>query len=1200
MCDEALFGRWLRLRGGRRVSRMPIAAVCGLMFAAFVNGVVVMPRIAAGGPPVAPTEALTPEEQRTHFKVPAGFEIQLVAAEPEIQKPMNLNFDSRGRLWVTHSVEYPFAASDPAQARDGVTILSDFGPDGRARRVERFADRLNIPIGVLPLGAGREAIVWSIPNIWKLTDDDGDGKCDRREVLYGPFDIADTHGNQNAFRLMPDGWVYACHGFRNDSKVKLRGEGPVVMQLQSGNTYRFRPDGSAIEQVTWGQVNPFGMCFDRWGNAYSADCHSKPITQLIRGGYYESFGKPHDGLGFAPSMTKHDHDSTGIAGVAYYDAVSYPAEYRHCFYVGNVITNVIHRDVPQWRGSSPWIAAPVDFVSCSDPWFHPVDIQLGPDGALYFADFYNSIIGHYEVDLKHPRRDRHRGRVWRVVWRGGDASAAKPTAPTTMVDFTKLDAKQLVDRLSDENIVIRQRATLELQQRRDANTLAAAAELPSDSLGAAQAVWLAAHAGRLAEWIASARTAQTTLLTKTQMLTAAAELPEWDSATADWVRVQLQDESPFVRRFAAAALARHIDGANVPPLLAAFASTAADDEQLLHTLKIALRNQFRSPTALAVLSDATQKLPADRTTFVIELVLASPSLDAAQWAFNHLKEHDPQSPLMDRSISQLVRFAPNEVLDEVVSSIAKQYGSELGRRATALRAVMEGMRQRGGTLSADSRAGEWAKSIAIELLTPQRQPEAAWTQMPLESSAGKPSPSPWGVRKRRCEDGQEVAVWDSIVGGESLTGVLRSASFTIPAKFSFYLCGHNGVPGSNPPQTNHVRLRLVDTGDVVLRQSTPRNDVAQKYTWDLSRWAGQRGLLEVVDADTAGAYAWIGIGRFEPAVVEAPAEGLTATTSPLDLAIQVVEQLKLVEHMPALMRVIDDVVLPASTRVAAAQAAFTLSPATASPRLVLTVGDSTQPAPLRIKAADLLVARNGELERKAVVDALASAPATLQPTFALSLASHPSGVEALLATISAGKASPRLLQEKTVVDRLRASGVAKIDERIATLTQGLPAAEERMKKLQMERFVSWSSDRGNIESGRAVFKKQCATCHKAAGEGAMVGPQLDGIGNRGAERLLEDLLDPNRNVDAAFRTTIITKTNGQVVSGLKLRQEGNSTVLANNEGKEFQVSQEEIDETRQSALSLMPGNFADTLTARESLDLLEYLLSLTNRPAVTR
>jgi glucose/arabinose dehydrogenase len=116
---------------------------------------------AAAGPPVAPTEPLTPAEQKAKFKLPAGFEIQLVASEPDIQKPMNLAFDAKGRLWVSHSIEYPFAAADPEKARDGLTVLEGIGPDGKAASAKRFADGLNIPIGVLPLPSGNEVIVWS-------------------------------------------------------------------------------------------------------------------------------------------------------------------------------------------------------------------------------------------------------------------------------------------------------------------------------------------------------------------------------------------------------------------------------------------------------------------------------------------------------------------------------------------------------------------------------------------------------------------------------------------------------------------------------------------------------------------------------------------------------------------------------------------------------------------------------------------------------------------------------------------------------------------------------------------------------------------------------------------------------------------------------------------------------------------------------
>ncbi|MFM8292070.1 MAG: PVC-type heme-binding CxxCH protein, partial [Planctomycetia bacterium] len=405
-----------------RVHR-PLACARGLASLCLVA--LAAARAVIASPPVAPTEALTPEEERAKFRLPPGFEIQLVAAEPQIQKPMNMAFDARGRLWVTHSVEYPFAAAANGRPRDGVTILEDFGPDGRAGKATLFADGLNIPIGVLPLPSGDAAIVWSIPNIWKLTDTDHDGRADRREVLYGPFDFVDTHGDQNAFRLGADGWVYACHGFRNASKgIKLRGEGDVVLTMESGNTYRFRPDGSAIEQVTSGQVNPFGMCFDVLGNQFVADCHSKPVTMLLRGGCYESFGRPHDGLGFAPAMTGSDHGSTGIAAVVAYEAAALPADWRGTLFVGNVVTNRVHRDRVQWRGSSPWVEKPEDFLVCDDWWFRPVDLQLGPDGGLYVADFYNCIIGHYEVDLKHPRRDRHRGRIWRIVWQGTDGKAA--------------------------------------------------------------------------------------------------------------------------------------------------------------------------------------------------------------------------------------------------------------------------------------------------------------------------------------------------------------------------------------------------------------------------------------------------------------------------------------------------------------------------------------------------------------------------------------------------------------------------------------------------------------------------------------------------------------------------------------------------------------------------------------------------------
>ena len=114
-------------------------------------------------------------------------------------------------------------------------------------------------------------------------------------------------------------------------------------------------------------------------------------------------------------MMTHDHGSTAIAGIAYYAADHFPTDYHDTIFVGNVVTNRINRDRLERHGSTVRRSRMPDFLSSDDPWFRPVDIKLGPDGALYVADFYNRIIGHYEVPLNHPGRDRERGRIWRIV-----------------------------------------------------------------------------------------------------------------------------------------------------------------------------------------------------------------------------------------------------------------------------------------------------------------------------------------------------------------------------------------------------------------------------------------------------------------------------------------------------------------------------------------------------------------------------------------------------------------------------------------------------------------------------------------------------------------------------------------------------------------------------------------------------------------
>src|SRR5262249_16720282 len=156
-------------------------------------------------------------------------------------------------------------------------------------------------------------------------------------------------------------------------------------------------------------VNPFGQCFDAYGNIYTSDCHSKPITQLIRGAVYSSFGKPHDGLGFGPDIVHKYKGSTALCGLCYYAANQFPVPFLGSIVLGDVVNNRINYFTVERNGGSYTATQQADFVTTDDGWFRPVDIKLGPDGALYVADFYNRIIGHYEVPLTHPGRDRTSG-----------------------------------------------------------------------------------------------------------------------------------------------------------------------------------------------------------------------------------------------------------------------------------------------------------------------------------------------------------------------------------------------------------------------------------------------------------------------------------------------------------------------------------------------------------------------------------------------------------------------------------------------------------------------------------------------------------------------------------------------------------------------------------------------------------------------
>ena len=1138
------------------------------------------------------TDPLPAAEQAKTFKLPPGFTITLVTSEPDVNKPMNLAFDAKGRLWVSSTSLYPWPAKSEAEKTDSIKVI-ELNDDGSAKSVKTFADGLDIPIGLLPLGDGRRVLAYDIATVRLFTDTDGDGRADQREVLYTGFDhTRDTHGMASNFRRGFDGWVYACHGFNNVSTVKDKSGNEVF--LKSGNTFRMRLDGSRVEAFTIGQINPFGLCFDPLGNAYTSDSHSKPIYQLLRGGRYEAFDRDtNDGLGLAPMMMTHLHNSTAIAGSQFYAASDFPEEFRGNVFVGNVVTSRINRDKLEYFGSTPKAIEQPDFLTTTDPWFRPVQTVLGPDGALYVSDFYNRIIGHYEVDLKHPGRDFKRGRIWRIAYTG-DGGTPKPVS---RFNFSVEKAPELIEKLGDANLTVRMLATNELSDRIGADAIGPCmlAAAKGSTFQKIHALWVmyrlkAIELGTLARAAADKDPA-----VRAHVMRVLSETPAWSDAHRMLALEGLKDADALVQRCAADALGMHPNPDHVRPLLALRHRVPAEDTHLLYVVRMALRNQLATPGAIdAVVAGGADLSSADRKA-IMDVVQAVPTPDAAAFVLGHLDEVAQDQAAMTRVLRHGVRYADGRAVPPLIAVLRKRFAGDLGLQLELFAAVQKAAAERGEPLPDAARG--WGAELARATLAPAKDEPSFWTASPLPDAPGD-SPSPWTLQQRVSSDGDRSAVFfSSLPIAEQHTGVLRSKPFEIPARLSMYVAGHNGVPQQPSANKNVIRLRSATDDAVLIESFPPRHDTAKPLVWDLKDHAGKMGYIEAVDADAGSGYAWLAFGRLDPPVAALPSASPAMIAARQRQAAEIAASLSLKDVAGPLRDVMKRKSGEVATRTAAAAALANIDAATFVPAAGEIIADSGEPMALREKVAESLGRVTTAEARGALIAGFRTAPARLQTALANALASTPDGAAALLDAIGKSNAPATLLLQPKLLEKLATAKVPDLDARVKQLTRGLPAPQDAVEKLIEQRSRAFASAKPAAAEGRKVFAKNCAQCHQLGGEGKVVGPQLDGVGNRGVERLIEDILDPNRNVDPAFRYSNVTLKDTTLITGLQKREEGETLVFVDTTGKEVTVPKSQIRSRAESRLSIMPNNFGEIIPPEEFDQLLAFLMASKPPPA---
>ena len=391
-----------------------------------------------GAPKTTMQLPLSVEESMKHYSMPEGMALRLYADERNFEsKPISMNWDERGRLWICETLDYP---NELGKDRDRIRICEDTDGDHVADKFTIFAEGLSIPTAIMIYRGG--AVVQNATETIYMKDTDGDDKADQKTVLMSGFGAGDTHGGISNFRYGLDNWIWAMQGY-NDSAPEY--DGKTAQSFRQG-FWRFKlsntdpPKVTDVEFIRSTNNNTWGLGLSEDGLIFGSTANHNPSTFVpIPNRYYEKvrgWAAPDIGTiadswlfkAITENVRQVDQFGgyTAGAGHALYTARTFPQQWWNktafvCEPTGHLVgTFVLHRDGAGYKSSSP-----TNLLASDDEWASPIMAEVGPDGAVWVIDWYNYIIQHnptpqgfktgkgnaYESDL----RDKKHGRIYRVL-----------------------------------------------------------------------------------------------------------------------------------------------------------------------------------------------------------------------------------------------------------------------------------------------------------------------------------------------------------------------------------------------------------------------------------------------------------------------------------------------------------------------------------------------------------------------------------------------------------------------------------------------------------------------------------------------------------------------------------------------------------------------------------------------------------------
>jgi putative heme-binding domain-containing protein len=470
------------------------------------------------------TQIYTPEQELAGFKVPKGFVIELVASEKDgVINPIDLTFDDAGRLWTQTAMMYPLdpiadiqwndllkLMDDPeaqknhpnfkrildlyqgkTKGADKILVLSDlYGK--KPVKTSVWADGLTIPMSILPYKNGAYVVQGS--ELFFLNDTNQDGKADQRTPLLTGFGFTDTHTMAHVLIRAPGDWIHFSQGALNKSGVSSL-KSDAKLKIDYSKIARLSLDAKKMELVSSGLNNIWGFQLRGNGQWYGSEANDLgySVAPMEPGSGFPGIGNerlsPYQP--FIPSLHEFRVGGTGISGTAFADDASgsFPDEFKNVAFLANPITSSINA-VQIVRNPDGSVSAKhlPDLLTSEDDWFRPVNMEFGPDGSLYIADWYNKIISHNELPTTHPDRDKSHGRIWRI--------RHVSQKPRMIPDLNVVKTEELVNHLKSPSLWEKRAAWHQISDRPISETkslavnlVAMASDQSQDELIRIHALW---------------------------------------------------------------------------------------------------------------------------------------------------------------------------------------------------------------------------------------------------------------------------------------------------------------------------------------------------------------------------------------------------------------------------------------------------------------------------------------------------------------------------------------------------------------------------------------------------------------------------------------------------------------------------------------------------------------------------------------